>query len=56
MNRAMERKPITKKQMRWQIASQVLTLMLACVSIWISKSMMILAAVIFFIVMAVRAF
>ena len=39
MNRAMERKPITKKQMRWQIASQVLTLMLACVSIWISKSM-----------------
>ena len=35
----MERKPITQKQMRWQIALQVLTLILACISIWISKSM-----------------
>ena len=38
-NREMERKPITQKQMRWQIALQVLTLILACISIWISKSM-----------------
>ena len=35
----MEQKPITKKQMRWQIAGQVLTLILTCLSIWISKSM-----------------
>ena len=34
----MEHKPITKKQMRWQIASQILTLVLTCASIWISKS------------------
>ena len=34
----MEPKPITKKQMRWQIASQVLILILTSASIWISKS------------------
>ena len=34
----MEPKPITKKQMRWQIAGQVLTLVLTGLSIWISDS------------------
>ena len=34
----MEHKPITKKQMRWQIATQVITLVLTGFSIWISQS------------------
>ena len=34
----MEYRPITKKQMRWQIASQVFTLVLTGFSIWISQS------------------
>ena len=34
----MEPKPITKKQMRWQVAAQVLTLVLTGLSIWISDS------------------
>jgi hypothetical protein len=32
----MEHTPITKKQMRWMIAGQVMTLVLTCLSIWIS--------------------
>ena len=36
----MEPKPITKKQMRWQIAAQVLTLVLTGLSIWISDSIL----------------
>lgn len=34
----MEPKPITKKQMRWLIGGQVLTLVLTGLSIWISES------------------
>jgi uncharacterized membrane protein YfcA len=34
----MESKPITKKQMRWLIGGQVLTLVLTGLSIWISES------------------
>ena len=37
-NLAMELKPITRKQMRWQIAGQVFTLALTGLSIWISES------------------
>lgn len=34
----MKLKPITKKQMRWQIAGEVFTLILTGLNIWLSKS------------------
>ena len=68
----MELKPITRKQMRWQIAGQVFTLALTGLSIWISESIvkkalggflvamlgtfLILAVAIFLIVKAIMAF
>lgn len=34
----MEHKPITKKQMRWQIAGQVLTAVLTGIGLWLGSS------------------